>query len=500
MSRLRTSTKSFTALLGVLALLCQDAAFAQASRLPDFGTPADSVLSKSRERQLGRSVMLQLRNAGVIVDDPLLTEYISVLGSTLASHANDGDQSFEFFVVDDDRINAFAMPGGYIGVHTGLIVASDNESELAGVLAHEVSHVTQRHIARSIYDSQRTSILSMATMLAAILLGAATDMGGDAMQGIVTAGQAAAIQRQINFTRANEQEADRIGMDVLVNAGFDPSGMASFFEKLSRRYGTTSQYVPEMLQTHPVTTSRIADARARARTLATQDHVDSIGYGLAKARIEVLTANTPEAALNVFQNKTDPDSPANRYGRALALARLGRSDEAEREFRALASESPGTIAYRIGQAEALARSNQSELALETYRDAARLFPRNVPLIISFAEALIAAGRPGEAHQLLLDLLNNVRPTPAQIQLIARAANAEGDIGNSLYYMAEYYVSIGNLPLAINQIRLAMESPDVNSVDEARFRAKLEQWTEYLSEEDRERLARTRPPRDAEPQP
>ena len=484
-----TRISSWIAACSLLALLGQDVAWAQASRLPDFGSPADSVLSKSRERQLGRSVMLQLRNAGVIMDDPLLTEYVGVLGARLASQANDGDHSFEFFVVQDNQINAFAMPGGYIGINSGLLLASENESELAGVLAHEVSHVTQRHIARSLYDNQRNSILSMATMLAAILLGATTDMSGQAMTGIMTAGQAAAVQRQINFTRGNEHEADRIGMEVLSKAGFDPSGMGSFFEKLARRYGLSSQYVPAILQTHPVTTERIAEARDRARQLPKQENVDSISYGLAKARIEVLTASTPEAALAVFDHKLDPNTAANRYGRALALTRLGRNDEAERAFRELIGENAGIIAYRIGQAEALMQSGQTQLALDAYQEGSRLFPRNIPLTISHAEALIATDRPREAHELLLDLLNNVRPTPAQIQLIARAANAEGDIGNSLYYMAEYYISIGNLPLAVNQIRMAMESPDVNSIDQARYRAKLEQWTEYLSDEDRERLAR-----------
>ena len=157
------------------------------------------------------------------------------------------------------------------------------------------------------------------------------------------------------------------------------------------------------------------------------------------------------------------------------------------------TEFPGVIAFRIGQAEALMASRQPALAMDVYAEALRLFPRNVPLTISYAEALITAGRPAEAHETLLDLLNNVPPTPAQIQLIARAANAEGDVGNAQYYMAEYYLSIGNLPLAINQLRMAMESPNVNSVDQARFRAKLEQWMGYLSEEDRERLASARPP-------
>ncbi|HEX7081855.1 MAG TPA: M48 family metalloprotease [Gammaproteobacteria bacterium] len=458
---------------------------AWADELPDFGTPADAVLNKSREGQLGRSVMLELRNAGVVVDDPLLTEYVQSIGSQIASHANDGDYRFRFFVVDDDSINAFALPGGYVGVHTGLILASENESELAGVLAHEVSHVTQRHIARSLYDSQRTSIVSMAAMLAAILLGAASDMPGDALAGVVSASQAAALQRQINFTRANEAEADRVGIEVLSKAGFDPNAMATFFEKLSKRYGISRQAVPAILQTHPVTAQRIAEARARARQLPQRRVTSSVSYELAKARVQVLSAPSAAAALDVFETKPDPDSAANRYGRALALAQAGRNDEAERMFRELAGEAPGVIAYRIGRGEALAASGSMEQALAVYADAIRLFPRNVPLTISYAEALLEAGKPGEAHDLLLDLLNNVPPTPAQIRLIARAANAEGDALNAHYYMGEYYVSVGNLPLAINQLRMALELPDAHEVERARLNARLEELIEYLPEEQRE---------------
>ena len=267
--------------------------YAQTRELPDFGSPADAVLSKSREAQLARGVILQLRNAGAIIDDPQLTEYIGLLGSQLASHANDGDFDFDFFVIDEDVINAFAMPGGVVGVNAGLILASDNENELAGVLAHEVSHVTQRHIARMLYDTQRQSILTMASMLAAILIGATSDnVSAGAASGLLTAGQAAAMQRQINFTRQNEYEADRIGMDVLARAGFDPNGMATFFEKLSKRSSLPSQYVPEMLQTHPVSTGRIAEARSRARQLSGVVREDSLAYKLAKARLRVLMAKT----------------------------------------------------------------------------------------------------------------------------------------------------------------------------------------------------------------
>jgi len=463
------------------------ASAAKAAELPDFGTPADAAMSKSREAQIGRGVMLQLRNAGVVVDDPLLTEYLSNLGSQLSSLTNDDDevatQEFNFFFVKEDSINAFALPGGFIGVNSGLLLASETESELAGVLAHEISHVTQRHIARAAYDNQRTSIMSIAATLAAIVLGVATDMPGDAMTGVITAAQALAAQRQINFTRGNENEADRVGIELLATAGFDPNGIANFFEKLGRRYGS-SQMVPEILLTHPVSAERVAEARGRARQLPPTTHTDSPNYALAKARLRVLNAETPEAAMAAFQHK-ESGTPGDRYGLALASMRISLNDNAERLFRDLIADYPAVMAFRIGQAEAMAASGATEAAMQVYAESVRLFPRNIPLTISYAEALIAAGKPAEAHELLLDLLNNVPPTPAQLRLIARAANAEGDVANAYFYMSYYYASIGNLPLAIGQVRMALETPDVHTVDRARFRSRLDQLIEYLPEEQRD---------------
>ena len=463
----------------------------QPAELPDFGNPADAALSKSREAQIGRGVMLQLRNAGVVIDDPFLSEYLSTLGSQLATHANNGEFKFDFFAVKDDRINAFALPGGYIGVNAGLVLASETESELAGVLAHEISHVTQRHIARAAYDNQRGSIVSLAAMLAALVLGAASDMSSDAMTGVVTASQALAAQRQINFTRSNEHEADRVGIELLSGAGFDPNGMSSFFEKLGRRYGGSS-IVPELLLTHPVSSDRVAEARDRARQLPAVSHASSFTYTLTKARLTALTAATPEAALSAFRDKADSDAPEDRYGLALASMRMSLHDNAERLFRGLIEDFPNTMAFRVGQAEALAASGATNAALTAYGDAIRLFPRNVPLTISYAETLIAAGKAAEAHELLLDLLNNVPPTAPQLRLIARAANAEGDVANAYFYMSYYYASIGNLPLAIGQVRMALETPKSNEVDRARFRSRLDQLIEYLPDEQRE-LATTNGP-------
>jgi len=480
-------------LVVLLALLSARLVAAEPNdKLPDFGSPADVALSKTREAQLGRGVMLQLRNAGVVVDDPLLTEYIGGLGSQLASRANNGDFQFHFFFVKDDQINAFALPGGFVGVNSGLLLATNNENELAGVLAHEVSHVTQRHIARAIYDNERVSIVSMAAMLAAVLLGAASNTHGDAMAGVIAGTQGLMQQHQINFTRANEIEADRVGMELLSSAGFDPNGMSSFFEEIGKRYGAQEQYVPALLQSHPVTSERIAEARARARQLPPTKYSDSVAYGLAKVRLQVLSAPTPESAYALFKDKGDSKIPAERYGLALSQMRLNLNDNAERIMRDLATQYPTVIAYRIGQAEALMASGSTDEALARYKDAERLFPRNVPLTISYADALIAAGQAAAAHSLLLDLLNNVEATPEQLRLIARAANAEGDVGDAYYYMSYYYGAIGNLPLAISQVRLALETPGVHTVERERFKARLQQLIEFLPPEQQRAAARASP--------
>ena len=469
--------------------------------LPDFGSPADTVMNKAQEAQIGRRVVAQLRNAGAIMEDPQVTEYIQTLGAQLAGHANDGSQSFEFFMVDDDAINAFALPGGFIGVNAGLILASETESEVAGVLAHEVAHVTQRHIARSLYDRQRSSILSMATMLAAVLFGMASDSrSNDAMSGILAAGQAATMQRQINFTRSNELEADRIGIGTLSSAGFDPSSMAAFFEKLSRRSGSRS--APAFLLTHPTSPERIADARIRIRQLPPAVNIEnSVSYEAVRARLEVLRAPRDDVALNIFQTRVEAgsDNVGDLYGFALSLSKTGLDDDAQRHYSDLIDAYPGIVAFRIGEAESLLQNRQITAALQRYADAMEISPRNVPLTTSYAEALILTGRPEIAHEILLDLLHNTSsPTVGLFRLVARAANAEGDVGNSHHYMSHYYASIGSFSDALNQIRMALESPGVDAVDLARFQSEFADLNVNMSSERRNRrsesMPREEPPR------
>ncbi len=479
--------------LAIGAILAVATASGNEVRLPDMGSPADAILSKSDEAQLGRAIMRDIRKSGRVVEDPQVAEYINEIGHRIAAQTNDGDHTFTFFVVDDPRINAFALPGGYIGVHTGLIEASRNEDELAGVIAHEVAHVTQRHIARAIHASQRQSILTTALMLGAMILGAAGG-SGDAVQGALAVAQGTAIQQQINFTRSNEYEADRIGIGALAAAGFDPHGMASFFEVMSRQQITAPDLrVPEFLRTHPVTTARIAEARNRAREMPRVESRDTKNYGIAKVRLMVAAHDTPEQAVAWFEHRSyDEQSESERYGRAVAYQRAGQHEQAHRLFADLLEKDRKVIAYHIGRA-------QTELALEnyaagmaTFEKAVQLFPRNVPLVIHYSESLLQHGKAKQAHALLLDLLNNVPPTPEQVRLIARAANDAGDTAESLYYMSEYRLMTGDLIGGIDFLRQALALPELKEIQRIRFQARIDFIREFMTEEQLKMLQRSRP--------
>ncbi len=483
-----------TCLLLALCLLLNtpDVSLAAEVNLPDIGSPADAVLSKNNEARLGASIMAQIRASGLVVDDPLLTEYINEIGHRIAAQANDGEQKFTFFVVDDPAINAFALPGGYIGVHTGLLRATRSEDELAGVLAHEVAHVTQRHIARAIHANQRQSILSTAIMLGAILAGAAGG-SGDAVQGAIAVSQGTAVQSQINFTRNHEYEADRVGIAALAQAGFNPQGMASFFEVISRDTRPMEYRLPEFLRTHPVSSARIAEARGRAREYPAVATVDSRSYGLARARTEVSNFERAELAVVYFERQAYArQSDADKYGRAVAFMRAGRPRDAKPIFEELVNREQDVIAYHIGLGQAQLALEDVDGTIVTFERALTLFPRNVPLVVYYAEALLQLEQPAKAHAMLLDLLNNVPPTPEQVRLIARAANEAGDAAEAHYYMAEYRFMIGDLVGGVNFLRQALALPELQEIQRIRYEARIDHIQEYMSEEQLQQMRRSRP--------
>lgn len=458
------------------------AAQSPGSDLPDIGTPASTTLSLIDEYKIGLMIVRSLRDAGQIVEDPEVTEYLQSLGMRLSSNAHEGAHRFTFFAIKDAGINAFALPGGFIGVNAGLVTATRSEGELAGVLAHEIAHVTQRHIARSIQNAGRANLASAAAILAAVLIGATTGLPSDAVLGSVTAAQGLAAQSQINFTRTHESEADRVGIGILAAAGFDPVAMPEFFWTMQQRSGSAGKNIPELLRTHPVTTERIAETRDRANQYERPRTPDSTSYTLVRERLNVDTMSAETSFRDLYPNARNADYPstdAEQYGRALALLRAGLPGEAIPLLQALLARRPDVTLYHTALGQAELAAGLVEASRATLEHAMELFPRNVPVTMRYAETLMRDGDPKRAHVVLLDLFNNVPPSAEQARYTALAANAAGDVADAYYYMSEYHVISGDLMLAIGQLRLAQAVPGLNAVQRERFDARIRELQEYL---------------------
>ena len=498
--------KTLVVLLSLLLPLQGLAQTNTANDLPDIGSPASSALSLDDEYRIGLQVVRQLRDQGQVMEDPEAAEYLQALGSRLVAQASgDSAQRFSFFFVRDDTINAFALPGGFIGVNYGLMLATRNEAQLAGVLAHEIAHVTQRHIARRIRSSGRQSIGTMAAILAAILIGAATGSSDATMGGIAMA-QGAAMQQQINFTRANENEADRVGMSFLAAAGFDPYGMPDFFETMGRRSSISASNrnaLPEILQSHPVTTNRIAESRSRAAQFKElKPTAETVSYALTRERLRVLATPAEDNIRRYYAERRDQQpipGAGELYGEALANYQAGNARAALDSMIALARDYPQVPMLQATLGVGYMSAGDTEAAMATFRRGLALSPRNIPLSMRYAEALMKAGDAKTAHAVLLDLFNNVAPTPEQIRFTALAASSAGDAGDAAYYMSEYHISTGNLPLSVAQLEMALAAPNITGVQRSRFEARLSEVREAMFTGRRKRDAEQREKREPEQQ-
>ena len=459
--------------VGVLWATLPFASVAQ-NQLPDFGDAASATLSPADERELGALYMRQIRAYMPVIDDPEIEDYIQSLGYKLVSGSDEGGGGFYFFIIADPAVNAFAIPGGYIGVNSGLITSTDAESELASVVAHEIAHVTQRHIARAIAAAEGSKYATWAAMLAGLLIGTQNSEAG---QAAVAGAAAASQQSQINFTRANEKEADRVGIAMLAKAGYDPRAMPTFFEKL----GIASRYYskpPEFLSTHPVTTSRISDSRGRAEQYPHKQFLNSISYELTRAKLQATITNDPARMLASYEAALKSEKKGDRspvlYGRALVLARLGKSEQAIEGFRNLVSAHPERVRFRAALANELLASGDAKQALKVYQDAYGLFPDSKLLIRGYVNALLRDGQ-GEKALAILDDYSRVNLKDAALyRLEAEAFRQIGKVMNSRMALAEHYYRYGELEAAIHQLRLAANEPGGDFYQSSKLDARLKE--------------------------
>lgn len=431
--------------------------------LPDMGDSSASLMTAAEENQLGDEFFRYLHSEITISQDAEIQEYIQSVGEKLVANSAAPSNQFHFFVVLENDINAFAGPGGYIGVNSGLILITEAESELASVMAHEIGHVTQRHLFRSAEAANRMSIPSMAAMIAAIALGTrSAQMGQAALVGI----QAGLVQFQINFTRQHEEEADRVGMETMEKSEYDPRSMPTFFERLQQSSRYSGQGAPEFLRTHPVTSSRISDTRGRAESYPYKQYPDSLAYQLTKAKIRVLTAIDRLEPFKYFQSRlkqgTSEQRTVARYGLGLAMLSLQKYNEAENIFQALTTEYPNQIQYATALARTAADSRNINLALARYKKLVERFPDNEAIRLEYIGILIKLDNAVLAQKNLLALSSETQKLPIFFQLLAQVYSLLKQPAESHRYLAEYYYLTGQTQYAILQIKLAKNSKGLNN--------------------------------------
>jgi predicted Zn-dependent protease len=452
--------------------------------LPEIGVVASDTLTLDKEMIIGDALMRQMRGGAPVINDPVLTEYIQDLGNRLVVNADNTKFPFSFFWVNNNSINAFAFYGGHVGVNTGLIESADTESELASVLAHEISHVTQRHIARRAQATQRSSPLAMASLLGSILLAIANPEAGMAA---LSTTQAVSSQMQIDYTRSNEQEADRIGIAMLANSGFDPRASATFFGKMAEQYRLVS-LPPARLLSHPLTESRIADARSRAANYPVPNLKPSLPFHLAKARVMARYAFEPEFAVAYFKNQNNSKNAvelaARNYGLAIALFENKQFKEAHNLIVELLKQQPENLFYLDVATDIALAANQPKKAIAMLAANLERTPNNEVLVLNMANALIQDKQYKAATTLLRDYLLVHKDDEIAYQLLVTANEKEKNFLEMHQYKAELMALYGAYPKAIDQLQYAYNFAGDDHLSKQRIRARIQQFREQVDKLER----------------
>jgi predicted Zn-dependent protease len=464
-----------------LAAACSAVLALAQDQLPDLGDVSQATLTPTQERRLGEGIMRQIRANPAYLDDPEVTDYLNGLGFRLVSNGPDPGGHFEFFCVLDPSVNAFALPGGFIGVHSGLLQTAQSESELSSVLSHEIAHVTQRHIARLIASQQKAGLASMAALALAIL---AARSNPDLSQAAIVGAQAGMIQNQLNFTRDNEREADRVGLQILEKSGFDAHAMPVFFERLQKATRIYETSAPSYLRTHPLTYERVADIESRIQDVPFRQVPDSLEFHLVRARLAAIDGNPRDAAANfsrLLDERKFSNEAAVRYGLVVALLRSGDVQRARKEMAVLQGlKAKGPMIDALG-AQTLVASGELEKGLAAYREALRANPGRTALVYGYADALINARRAPEAAAFLDARLATRSPDPRLYELQARSYAATGKRLQQHSALAEAYVLRGNLIGAIEQLQLAQKAGDGDFYQQSSVEARLRELVALDSE-------------------
>lgn len=471
------------ALATTVTLLSVSAALA--GDLPDLGESARAELSPQLERKVGESIMNEIRlREPSYIDDPEISDYLNRLGRRLVEASANPTGDFYFFAIRDNTVNAFAMFGGFIGMNSGTILTAQSESELAGVLAHEIGHVTQNHLARQIAKSKQNTIPSMIAMAVGIL---AARSNSDIAAATITSAQAGVVQAQLAYTRDYEREADRLGYQTIEKAGFDVRGMGDFFERLQKAGRLYENNAPVYLRSHPLTLERISDMQNRAQLAPYRQVVSDLDFYLVRAKLRAKTG-TPRDAINEFELQLREKKYASlasvHYGLAVARMRDNDAAAAQREMDAVKALKVSSPMISGLAAQIRVELNDVAGAQTIYREALQDFPQAKSLIYGYAESLLS-GR--QYDQCLQFLESQLQINFSDFKLYGLQAKTYSALGKRLQQhraQAEFYLLQGQLAQAVEQLQYAQRETDGNFYEQSVVDARLRELRAMQAEEER----------------
>lgn len=501
---------------------------AQDTTLPDIGSSAGEVIDPRMEADYAAYMLYELRRMGLVLDDPLIDGWLQTMGYRLAAASDTPRQSFTFFMMRDRGINAFATLGGYVGMNAGLVLTAETEDEVAGVMAHEIAHVSQRHVLRAVERAQKDQIPILLAMIGAIAASQAAsnssssgdDSGSNATAAAIAGAMALIQQRQINYTRSNESEADRVGIHTMARAGYKPDGMADFFERMQRvtRGNSGGYQLPDYLRSHPVTTTRISETRLRAQQMASTaptrapsprsasnpllpgayslggERADggSDQFQWARDRLRALSAPDPAASLREYRALARAPgaeaSDGREYGLALAQLRAGYPAEAEKTLDGLLARHPHQLWLELARAECASVAGKHELARERFDQLLLSYPDNRAVRLTYAQALaeVATAASGRrAQEVLRPLLAEGTDDPLLQQGFARASELAGDMIRAGEAYAEAAFLNGRAVDALNQLDALKQRDDLDYYQRARIEARMAAITPIVLEMERQ---------------
>ncbi|OZY84452.1 peptidase M48 [Cellvibrio mixtus] len=440
--------------------------------LPNLGDTSSIMISPVQEKILGQRWLRAYRSQVPTSSDPLIIDYLEQLFARLLPYSQLDDKRIDLVVAQNNTLNAFAVPGNIIGVHTGLLNYAKTENQLAAVLAHEMGHLSQRHYARRLEQQKNMMVPMLAGMLAGLVL--AANSNSDAGVAAIMGTQAAAQQASLAFSRQNEQEADRIGMQTMVQAGLDPHAAADMFEEMVRA-NRLNRRPPEYLLTHPVSETRVADARNRAMQYARKPASDDLEFQLMRSRVRMDAEETPQIAARMFKSELDRESAhpdASRYGWVLALTRSSQFEAAREALAPLLEKEPNRVTYQIMRADIEIAAERYKAGLDIIETQLQKHPDSYPLIIRHAEALMKAGIYQQCADIL-DRYSRKRSNDDYVwYLLAEVNGLAGNILGVHEARAEYFILNGVYDRAQIQLRNALKLTQGNGYRTALIEERL----------------------------